>query len=97
MVPISKPNELSLGGYAQTQRASQQAYYETSLYGEPDKGVATMIVWSHGGGNVGVIGSWDNWQTRCGSFVPYVYQQQLASNHREHLAQSLSYQLTYFI
>ncbi|XP_024391599.1 SNF1-related protein kinase regulatory subunit beta-2 [Physcomitrium patens] len=64
MVPISKPNELSLGGYAQTQRASQQAYYETSLYGEPDKGVATMIVWSHGGGNVGVIGSWDNWQTR---------------------------------
>lgn len=67
MVPIPKEDELRLGGYAQSQRM-QQAYYETNLYGDSDKGVATMIAWSHGGVNVGVIGSWDNWQTRCGPF-----------------------------
>lgn len=64
MVPISKPNELNLGGYAQAKRTQQQNYYETCLYGEPEKEVATMIVWSHGGVHVGVIGSWDNWQVR---------------------------------
>ena len=66
MVPIPKADELRLGGYAPAQRM-QQAYYETSLYGDSEKGVATMIAWSHGGAQVGVIGSWDNWQTRCGS------------------------------
>lgn len=75
MVPISKPNELNLGGYAQAKRTQQQNYYETCLYGEPEKEVATMIVWSHGGVHVGVIGSWDNWQVRCGIFVPLVSQQ----------------------
>lgn len=63
MVPIPKANELRLGGFGPAQRM-QQAYYETSLYGDSEKGVATMIAWSHGGAQVGVIGSWDNWQTR---------------------------------
>lgn len=63
MVPIPKGDELRLGGYAQPQRV-QQAYYETNLYGDSEKGVAIMITWSHGGVHVGVIGSWDNWQTR---------------------------------
>jgi hypothetical protein len=65
MVPIPKADELRLGGYAPAQRM-QQAYYEPSLYGDSEKGVATMIAWGHGGAHVGVIGSWDNWQTRCG-------------------------------
>lgn len=66
MEPIAKPDDLRLGGYAPQQRM-QQGYYETNLYGDSEKGVATMIAWSHGGVNVGVIGSWDNWQTRSGS------------------------------
>lgn len=32
-----------------------------SLYGDFEKGVVIMIVWSYGGVNVGVIGLWDNW------------------------------------
>ncbi|GAB2233711.1 hypothetical protein Droror1_Dr00002940 [Drosera rotundifolia] len=33
-------------------------------YSRPVKGIPTLITWSHGGNNVAVEGSWDNWTTR---------------------------------
>ncbi|CAM6100262.1 unnamed protein product [Calypogeia fissa] len=59
MVPIAR--EFSLGSY------------HSDMYGHRDygrgmqpleRGVPTMIMWSHGGNNVAVEGSWDNWATR---------------------------------
>jgi 5'-AMP-activated protein kinase regulatory beta subunit len=65
MVPIPKADEMRLGGGGYQQAQGMHVMYnDPSLYGEPEKGVATMIVWSHGGSHVSVIGSWDNWTTR---------------------------------
>lgn len=29
-----------------------------------EQGIPTMLTWSHGGKEVAVEGSWDNWKTR---------------------------------
>lgn len=65
MEPIPKADEMRLGGY----QPQQATYNDSNLYGESERGVATMIVWSHGGSNVSVIGSWDNWSTRYTSVL----------------------------
>ena len=38
---------------------------ESRFYGSPEKAVAALIMWSYGGNSVSVMGSWDNWSTRC--------------------------------
>ncbi|GMH12551.1 hypothetical protein Nepgr_014392 [Nepenthes gracilis] len=30
----------------------------------PEKGIPTLITWSHGGNSVAVVGSWDDWKSR---------------------------------
>ncbi|EFJ29089.1 hypothetical protein SELMODRAFT_170984 [Selaginella moellendorffii] len=52
MAPISKPDGIGV--------------YEPNLYKEHggEKGIPCMIVWSLGGNNVSIEGSWDNWSTR---------------------------------
>ncbi|BBN00004.1 5'-AMP-activated protein kinase, regulatory beta subunit [Marchantia polymorpha subsp. ruderalis] len=59
MVPIAKADEFTLGPY-------QPGMYEHHGHEmmQQERGIPTMIVWSHGGNNVAVEGSWDNWTTR---------------------------------
>lgn len=55
MAPIPKHDEFSLSG---------NYGYSDSHGEEHEQGVPTMILWTHGGTNVSVEGSWDNWTTR---------------------------------
>lgn len=34
---------------------------------------SVMIVWSHGGNQVAVTGSWDNWETVYGKFSDFIF------------------------
>ncbi|KAL2652316.1 hypothetical protein R1flu_020444 [Riccia fluitans] len=59
MVPIAKADEFTLGPY------QQGAYdYHGAEMMQQERGIPTMIVWSYGGNNVSVEGSWDGWSTR---------------------------------
>eukprot|EP00897_Mesotaenium_endlicherianum_P009427 jgi/Mesen1/8512/ME000480S07867 len=62
MVPIPKGDEFSLGAYS----AHGGGMDPLDMGGaqEQEQGVPTMIAWTHGGDNVSVEGSWDNWTTR---------------------------------
>ncbi|KAJ7519337.1 hypothetical protein O6H91_20G034900 [Diphasiastrum complanatum] len=59
MAPIQKANEFSNGPF-------HTGVYDSQTYNDQgdEKGIPTMIVWSHGGIEVSVEGSWDNWRTR---------------------------------
>ncbi|KAJ7549761.1 hypothetical protein O6H91_07G067400 [Diphasiastrum complanatum] len=59
MVPIHKEDEFSTGPF-------HSGVYDSQAYNDHgvEKGIATMIVWSHGGNEVFVEGSWDIWRTR---------------------------------
>lgn len=70
MVPIPKADEFSLVGY-QTRGGNAFGGAEGGISmdgalgsGEQEEGVAREIVWVHGGNEVFVEGSWDNWTTR---------------------------------
>lgn len=53
VVPLQWPDEIMQN------RSSDEAKEKTREYGVP-----TMITWSHGGNEVAVEGSWDDWKTR---------------------------------
>lgn len=58
MAPIQKPDELLIANpsWLQTSSPEEEMSYE--------QGIPTMIIWSYGGKEVVVEGSWDNWKTR---------------------------------
>lgn len=60
MVPIPRGDEFTLGPYYHSGMYDQRDYGSV----QPEAGVPTMIMWTHGGNNISVEGSWDNWTTR---------------------------------
>ncbi|XP_010686626.2 SNF1-related protein kinase regulatory subunit beta-2 [Beta vulgaris subsp. vulgaris] len=58
VAPIQKPDELLIANpsWLQTSSPEEEMSYE--------QGIPTMIIWSYGGKEVVVEGSWDNWKTR---------------------------------
>ncbi|CAO2842400.1 SNF1-related protein kinase regulatory subunit beta-2 [Amaranthus tricolor] len=58
VAPIQKPEELHIPNpsWLQTSPPEEDMNYE--------QGIPTMITWTHGGKEVAVEGSWDNWKTR---------------------------------
>ncbi|PIN12274.1 Protein involved in Snf1 protein kinase complex assembly [Handroanthus impetiginosus] len=59
VVPLQRPDELHIPSPSWMQAGS---CYEEDTYNE--QGIPTMITWSHGGKEVAVEGSWDNWKMR---------------------------------
>ncbi|XP_077211241.1 SNF1-related protein kinase regulatory subunit beta-2 [Tasmannia lanceolata] len=58
MVPLQRPDELHMPTPAWMQDTAE---YEDMFC---EQGIPTMITWSHGGKEVAVQGSWDNWKTK---------------------------------
>ncbi|XP_015879914.2 SNF1-related protein kinase regulatory subunit beta-2 [Ziziphus jujuba] len=58
VVPLQRPDELHIPSpsWMQTTSGYEDMYCE--------QGIPTMLTWSHGGKEVAVEGSWDNWKTR---------------------------------
>ncbi|KAL6546866.1 SNF1-related protein kinase regulatory subunit beta-2 [Orobanche minor] len=58
VIPLQRPDELTISrpSWMQTSSSYEDAYN--------DKGIPTMIIWSYGGNEVFVEGSWDNWKSR---------------------------------
>nr|CAD1837963.1 unnamed protein product [Ananas comosus var. bracteatus] len=57
MVPLQKVGEM----YCQSNLCPRNSIDKESFY---EEGIPTMITWSHGGREVFVEGSWDNWKTK---------------------------------
>lgn len=58
VIPLLKPDELHIPNPSWMHSAPQ---YEDISF---DEGIPTMIMWSYGGKDVAVEGSWDDWKTR---------------------------------
>lgn len=58
VVPLQRPDEMHVPAHSWMQATSG---YEDMC---SEQGIPTMITWSHGGKEVVVEGSWDNWKTR---------------------------------
>ncbi|KAL2475783.1 5'-AMP-activated protein kinase beta-2 subunit protein [Abeliophyllum distichum] len=58
VVPLQRPDERHIPSpsWMQTTSGYEDMYME--------QGIPTMIIWSHGGQEVAVEGSWDDWMTR---------------------------------
>ncbi|KAK6918720.1 AMP-activated protein kinase, glycogen-binding domain, partial [Dillenia turbinata] len=59
IVPLERSDEIM---QLQTQTWAQSAIEDEDMLCE--QGIPTMITWSHGGKQVAVEGSWDNWRTK---------------------------------
>lgn len=59
VLPLQRPDEIHIPNPSWMHPAS-------SIYEEPcnEQGIPTMITWCHGGKEIAVEGSWDNWKTR---------------------------------
>ncbi|AEE83735.2 SNF1-related protein kinase regulatory subunit beta-2 [Arabidopsis thaliana] len=59
VLPLQRPDEIHIPNPSWMQSPS-------SLYEEAsnEQGIPTMITWCHGGKEIAVEGSWDNWKTR---------------------------------
>lgn len=43
---------------------TQMDHSDGTLDAPPEKGIPTLITWSHGGNEILLEGSWDNWTSR---------------------------------
>ncbi|XP_010540834.1 PREDICTED: SNF1-related protein kinase regulatory subunit beta-2 [Tarenaya hassleriana] len=59
VLPLQRPDEIHIPNPSWMQPAS--SIYEESCN---EQGIPTMITWCHGGKEIAVEGSWDNWKTR---------------------------------
>lgn len=59
VIPLEKPDEMQTSSH-------EWVFTESSGYEDMhnEQGIPTMITWCHGGKEVAVEGSWDNWKTR---------------------------------
>ncbi|KAL6009576.1 hypothetical protein ACLOJK_000003 [Asimina triloba] len=56
MLPLQRADDTYLSSNIQT-----ASVYEDMVYQEE---IPTMFIWSHGGKEVSVTGSWDDWKTQ---------------------------------
>ncbi|CAA2981879.1 SNF1-related kinase regulatory subunit beta-2 [Olea europaea subsp. europaea] len=57
--PLQRAAEMNIAGPSWMNTTSM---YEEEMHDEP--GIPTIITWTHGGREVYVVGSWDNWRKR---------------------------------
>lgn len=71
VVPLQRPDELHIPNPPWMQTASG---YD-DMYDE--QRIPTVIIWGHGGKEVSVEGSWDDWKTRyicvCQSISSFIF------------------------
>ncbi|XP_022883868.1 SNF1-related protein kinase regulatory subunit beta-2-like [Olea europaea var. sylvestris] len=62
--PFQRAAEMNIAGPSWMNTTSM---YEEEMHDEP--GIPTIITWTHGGREVYVVGSWDNWRKSYGGWI----------------------------